>query len=157
MLNLARYILMWSFRGNDYEENTMKGGWHKPKVNFSNPSVDIKNWKFWFQFGKPLIPTRSPETRKKFLMIPSLAASIQRKKMKKMKSKCKINKIEKQKLNPASIYLLKVNNKNTRTSCEICSKLTIKTPERRQRCRSWCWSCWIQAVKTWHIVVWLIS
>ena len=29
---------------------------------------------------------------------------------------------------PADIYLLKVNNKNTRTSCEICSKVTIKTP-----------------------------
>ena len=33
--------------------------------------------------------------------------------------------------NPASIYLLKVNNRNTRTRCEICSKLTIKTPQRR--------------------------
>ena len=33
---------------------------------------------------------------------------------------------------PASIYLLKVNNRNTGTRCEICSKLTIKTPERRQ-------------------------
>ena len=32
---------------------------------------------------------------------------------------------------PAGIYLLKVNNKNTRTRCEICSKLTIKTPELR--------------------------
>ena len=30
---------------------------------------------------------------------------------------------------PASIYLLKVNNRNTRTMCEICLKLTIKTPE----------------------------
>ena len=30
------------------------------------------------------------------------------------------------------IYLFKVNNKNTRKRCEICSKLTIKTPERRQ-------------------------
>ena len=28
------------------------------------------------------------------------------------------------------IYLLKVNNRNTRTRCEICSKLTIKTPEQ---------------------------
>ena len=27
------------------------------------------------------------------------------------------------------IYLLKVNNKNTRTRCQICSKLTIKAPE----------------------------
>ena len=35
-------------------------------------------------------------------------------------------------LNPAGIYLLKVNNRNTRTRCEMCSKLTIKTPERRQ-------------------------
>ena len=32
----------------------------------------------------------------------------------------------------AGIYLLKINNRNTRTSCEICSTLTIKTPERRQ-------------------------
>ena len=33
---------------------------------------------------------------------------------------------------PTGIYLLKVNNRN-RTSCEICSKLTIKTPERRRQ------------------------
>ena len=32
---------------------------------------------------------------------------------------------------PAGNYMFKVNNRNTRTSCEICSKLTIKTPERR--------------------------
>ena len=32
---------------------------------------------------------------------------------------------------PANIYLFKVNNRNTRKRCEICSKLTIKTPERR--------------------------
>ena len=29
---------------------------------------------------------------------------------------------------PAAIYLLEVNNRNTRTMWEICSKLTIKTP-----------------------------
>ena len=28
----------------------------------------------------------------------------------------------------ANIYLLKVKNRNTRKRCEICSKLTIKTP-----------------------------
>ena len=33
---------------------------------------------------------------------------------------------------PTSMYLFKVSNKNTRKRCEICSKLTIKTPERRQ-------------------------
>ena len=32
---------------------------------------------------------------------------------------------------PSGIYLLKVNKRNTRTKCEICSKLTIKIPERR--------------------------
>ena len=31
-------------------------------------------------------------------------------------------------LYPAGIYLLKFNNRNTKTRCEICSKLTIKTP-----------------------------
>ena len=40
------------------------------------------------------------------------------------------------KANPAGVYLLKVNNRNTRTSCEICSKLTIKIPKRRQWRRS---------------------
>ena len=35
----------------------------------------------------------------------------------------------------AGIYLLKVN-RNTRARCEICSKLTIKTPERRHWRRS---------------------
>ena len=35
-------------------------------------------------------------------------------------------------IKPAGIYLLKVNSINTRTSCEICSKLPIKTPELRQ-------------------------
>ena len=34
------------------------------------------------------------------------------------------------------IYLLKVNNRNNRTRCEICSELTIKIPERRQWRRS---------------------
>ena len=29
------------------------------------------------------------------------------------------------------MYMLKVNNGITRKSCEVCSKLTIKTPERR--------------------------
>ena len=30
---------------------------------------------------------------------------------------------------PANIYLFKVNNRNTRKKCEICSKLTIKKPD----------------------------
>ena len=34
---------------------------------------------------------------------------------------------------PVGNYMFKVNNRNTRTKCEICSKLTIKTRERR------CW------------------
>ena len=32
---------------------------------------------------------------------------------------------------PIGSYMFKVNNRNTRTRCEIYSKLTIKTPERR--------------------------
>ena len=37
---------------------------------------------------------------------------------------------------PAGIYMFKVNNRNTRKRCEICSKLTIKIQEQRHWCRS---------------------
>ena len=37
---------------------------------------------------------------------------------------------------PASIYMFRVINRNFRAKCEICSKLKIKTPERRQQ-RHW--------------------
>ena len=37
---------------------------------------------------------------------------------------------------PVGIWLLKINNSNTRTRCEICSKLTTKASERRQWHRS---------------------
>ena len=35
-------------------------------------------------------------------------------------------------LYPAGIYLVKVNNRNTRTRREKCSKLAIKTPEQHR-------------------------
>ena len=35
--------------------------------------------------------------------------------------------------NPAGLYLLKVNNRNTKAKYNICSKLTIKTTEQCQR------------------------
>ena len=37
---------------------------------------------------------------------------------------------------PAGNYMFKVNKRKTRPRCEICSKLTIKTPERRHWHRS---------------------
>ena len=37
---------------------------------------------------------------------------------------------------PVGNCIFKVNNRNTRVKCEICSKLTRKTPERRHSHRS---------------------
>ena len=34
---------------------------------------------------------------------------------------------------PVNIYFFKANKCGTRRGCEICSKLTMKTPERRKR------------------------
>ena len=31
---------------------------------------------------------------------------------------------------PASNYMFKVNSRKTRAKCEVCSKLSIKTPKR---------------------------
>ena len=45
--------------------------------------------------------------------------------------KKQLSKISFSKSLPANIYLFKVNNRNTRKRCKICSKLTIKTAERR--------------------------
>ena len=39
--------------------------------------------------------------------------------------------------NPAGINLLKVNNRNTKTRCDIGSKLIIKTPGQRPMASFW--------------------
>ena len=41
------------------------------------------------------------------------------------------------KLSTLNKLVNKINNRNTRRRCEICSKLTIKAPKRRQCGRSW--------------------
>ena len=41
---------------------------------------------------------------------------------------------------PVGNYMFKVNNRNTRARSEICSKLTIKTAERRLA-SFWCLYC----------------
>ena len=38
-------------------------------------------------------------------------------------------KLQLKEVNLAGNYMFKVNNRNTRRRCEICSKLTMKTPE----------------------------
>ena len=37
---------------------------------------------------------------------------------------------------PAGNYMFKVYSRNTRTTCEVCFKLTVKTSERHHWCRS---------------------
>ena len=64
-------------------------------------------------------------------------------------------------VNPAGIYLFKVSNGIIITMCEICSKLTKKTPERRHNVflasllltlnrfhtLLWCLHCWVWVSK----------
>ena len=40
---------------------------------------------------------------------------------------------------PNELYLFKVSNRNFNKRCEICSKLTIKTPMTS----FWCYYCWL--------------
>ena len=47
---------------------------------------------------------------------------------------------------PASKCIFKVNNSNTRTECEICSKLTIKTTASMTS--FWCLYCWLRTYFT---------
>ena len=56
---------------------------------------------------------------------------IKKQKQKKKRNKNKSPKENKtNQLSPANNYLFKVNNRNIRKRCEICSKLAIKTPGR---------------------------
>ena len=55
-----------------------------------------------------------------------------------------LNKELKKNTSPAGIYSFKVNSENNINMYEICSKLTIKTPERRQydvNTSFWCLHC----------------
>ena len=54
---------------------------------------------------------------------------------------------------PANIYLFQVNNRNT-GRCEICSKLTIKTSERRYWCCSGVFIVNFEYI--WHLVLVLL-
>ena len=76
--------------------------------------------------------TMDPEISKSFTeFIPKKVKDLHGVTKKHLKAKVVLNKTY-----PAGIYLLKANNRNTRTRCEICSKLTINTPERRHWRRS---------------------
>ena len=63
---------------------------------------------------------------------------------------------------PTNIYLLEVNNRNTRKRCEICSKLTIKTPELLFLLLTlniihflfYCFYCWLWKRRRKRLVAW---
>ena len=56
----------------------------------------------------------------------------------------------------ADIYLFKISNRNTSTRCEICSKLTIKTPERYHwRCSSVFMVNFEQVNAGWLPIIWV--
>ena len=44
---------------------------------------------------------------------------------------------------PVDVYLFNLYDGNTRTVCEICSKLTIKTSDRRSVTSLWCFYCYL--------------
>ena len=58
---------------------------------------------------------------------------------------------------PDGNYMFKVNNRNTRARCEICSKLTIKIPERRHWTHFTLWThftpcCSVSTVNFEHVI-----
>ena len=50
-------------------------------------------------------------------------------------------------LDPAGMYMFKVNNRNTRTRCKICLKFTIKFI---QGCRYLVWLCFRRVVEIYY-------
>ena len=75
----------------------------------------VYNW-FWFDFWK------KKHMQHELIRKVKLLAVVSMKWLNDMRN-----------IYPVGKHMLKVSNRNTRSNCEICSKLTIKTPE---------WSRW---------------
>ena len=60
-------------------------------------------------------------------------------------------------MDPAKIYFFKVNNSSTRKSCEICSKLPIKTPERHPRRRFGVFMVKFEHISNFFLVLLLVT
>ena len=103
-------------------------------TNPNTKSMKVRSNKIWqhihvgnFDFSRRMIVVYVTYTANLFLAISC----------KPKKDKLKINfsltflKGQRFCLLPPKIYLFKVNNRSARKNCEMCSKLTIKIPERR--------------------------
>ena len=103
------------------------------KINTFEAHVTINQFKVYYHFfGAFLARTNSTFRKFKFRKISLylLEDLYSRTKFSKWISSLHMSKY------PANIYMFQVNNRSTRKKCEICSKLTIKAPERRQWRRS---------------------
>ena len=98
-----------------------------PRICYLQNSV-----RFSISHLRPAISIIPPENIKKLQVFGILLGMIKKIVDQKLVNLCQTNVFFISLLLLAGIYLLKVNNENTRTICEIYSKLTIKTPERRQ-------------------------
>ena len=89
--------------------------------------IQLINWvKKFYRFGMRTIPTRSCQQNDRTFLFWKIWKTVRK-------------LFESLSCGLASIYMFKVNNTNTRTKW-ICSKLTIKTPERLQAL-FWCLYC----------------
>ena len=85
---------------------------------------------------KKKLPSANPVT---FIVYILLVSSYEKKDQVESHQKVGLKKLHKEKRkeqSPVGNYMLEVNNRNTRTRCEICLKFTINTPERCHWCRS---------------------
>ena len=112
------------------------GAFHDLTVNITMNYGIFSFWEIWsIKWPKIIVPVlywqllfSACESKKRWKYYESLAAqkSYDSSTGQKYDIRSFPNALISSKDNPASIYLLKVNNRNTRTSCEICTKLTIK-------------------------------
>ena len=97
------------------------------KINnyVSNKTFTVKLFLIYFQFSLKLLGNI---LRKFVFSVMILVFAFVNNQSKML---LKITKFLQLPVPPSGIYLIKVNSRNFKTRCEICSELTIKTPERR--------------------------
>ena len=127
-LNLIRCCFSVPYALYIEKQNKTKKNSYLPNLIFLSMSLQIRIYMF-FVFIR-IHSTQGVVVRTAF-KITFMNKAVMTSKVFKSEWSQKVSLVKHLRLYPASIYLLKVNNRNTRTRCEICSKLTIKTPERR--------------------------
>ena len=131
--------------------------WNIDGCNLLVKDIDICNIQFVFVFLSNIINMFSCVVCNWFLSYQFLMRILNYNYSRLTKRKMQEFIFKGLRLFPVGIYLVKVNNKDTRAMCEICSKLIMQTPERRQLHRAGVFTVNMKHILHLALMIWQLT